>query len=458
MKSALLGDVFFDNYFKLLSIPGISSDPGYDAQLQESAHFVANWLTRAGLTCCTLSSGRAPILFGEKAIDPTLPTLLFYGHYDVQPVDPLDLWESDPFTPVLKKDRIYARGAQDNKGQLSYMLWAIETFLKKEARPQFNIKVIVEGEEESGSTALTQLLQERESDFKEKLKADLLCIVDCGIHHLDTPAIELGFRGLITFDLVLRNGNTDHHSGGVGGAVYNPNLALCQLMASCYDKDGTVTLPDFYKGVKIFSEEEKKLFDFEFDEKAIREKSGVGAFFGDKSFSLGERITIRPTLEINGIHGGYSGEGFKTVLPAEARLKLSCRLVEGQDPHFIEQSVKKGLMERLMPGFTLTITTHSKASAVQTNPKSHEALWISSVYQKVFHKRAPFILGGGSIPITALLHKVSGAPFIGIGFGHQDDHIHAPNESFSIGQLEMGYRAILGILESFRYYRAKEAL
>lgn len=452
MKASLaeLPQGLLEDYYTLLSIPSISTDPAHLKDVQACADFVESLLKKAQLDVSRIGGGEFPIFLATTPhIDPDKPTILFYGHYDVQPVDPIELWESDPFVPVQIKDRIYARGAQDNKGQLIYLLKAIEHFLKGSKNSlECNIKVVIEGQEECGSCELERILKSEDIHLKNLLKADLLVVVDCGVPSLETPGIEVGFRGLITMELSISNGHIDHHSGVMGGSVYNPNLAMAKLLSSLYHEDGRVAIEGFYDQVAELLPDEKEAYSLRFDKEQISRETGVKAFWGDERFSLAERRTLCPTLEINGMYGGFTGQGFKTVIPFVSKAKLSCRLVPNQDPDKIFALVKKAVATRLPAGFDWELTSLGSGLPARVSPSNFGVVFMKEVYQKAFDVEPLLLLGGGSIPITTLLAKACGdIPFVGIGFGMENDRIHAPNESFSLAQLRMGYHTILSLLK-----------
>lgn len=357
-------------FFEFLSIPSISSEPEYAPEVRRCALWVQNYLKEIGFETELWETERHPILFAQKIVDPKLPTLLIYNHYDVQPVDPLELWTSKPFEPALKNDIVYARGAQDNKGQCFYVLEALRAL--KDRFP-INIKLCIEGEEECGSNSLHQILPSK----KQQLQADYVAIVDLGIPNPHTPAITLGTRGLVTFDLKVIGSNGDMHSGMQGGVAFNPIHALVHLLDQARNKDGSIAIPGFYDGIQSITLEEKASIDFSFDAAGYEKNFRTKPTGGETAYTPLERLWLRPTLEVNGINGGYSGAGFKTVIPAEATAKLSCRLVPGQDPSRIADLVVAYFTKNAPPGTQVVMHAHpgrGEATRASPTPKGSKRL------------------------------------------------------------------------------------
>jgi acetylornithine deacetylase/succinyl-diaminopimelate desuccinylase-like protein len=381
-----------------------------------------------------------PVIFAQDlSAGKDKPTLLLYNHYDVQPVDPLDLWETPPFEPTIRNGEVYARGAQDNKGQCFYVLAALQAYRKIHGKFPINIKWIIEGAEEFGSMGLPETLEQQ----KEKIQADYLAIVDVGIPSMNRPSLTLGVRGLITMDLVVKCANSDLHSGMEGGVAPNPIQIIADLIAKSRNSDGSIAIEGFYDGTSPLSEEDKKLLDMRFDEEAYFAMHNVGPHGGEKHLPPLERAWFRPTLEVNGILGGYTGDGFKTVIPAKAKAKISCRLVPGQDPKKIGRLVKEFFLNNAPNGSQVLVDVHEACGrADRTSPNTPFIKAAARAIEEIFQTPCRFILEGASIPISCDLANISGAKIAFLGLGLSSDHIHAPNEHFGINRIEMGLSMI----------------
>lgn len=447
LKQKFLNDKpqILQDFFTFLRFESIATDPNYKPQVVACKTWLAENLSRLGLHVETWETSNAPTLFAtDTRAGEGKPTLLLYNHYDVQPVDPLSLWTSPPFDPQIRNGEIYARGAVDNKGQCFYTLYALKTLIEHYGHLPVNLKYIIEGEEESGSSGLFKLIYQN----KEKLKADHLLIIDSGFEKKDQPAITLGARGIMSFTLTLTGSKFDLHSGTHGGIAYNPNRALVELLASLRDEKGRVNIPHFYDDVIEVSESERGEIDFEFSESEYNEMFQMKPIGMEKGRNPLEAAWLRPTIEINGISGGYAGTGFKTVIPAKASAKLSCRLVPNQDPQKIGNLICNALKNRVPQGISVEVDTHPGGGpGFRTNPHSKIAKIMSQAYMDVFQKPCKKILLGGSIPISADLMKISGAEMILVGLGLPDDQIHAPNEHFGIDRLEKGFLSIAHMIE-----------
>ncbi|HUD01825.1 MAG TPA: M20/M25/M40 family metallo-hydrolase, partial [Rhabdochlamydiaceae bacterium] len=316
------------DYFTFLKIPSISTDPAYRKHVNEAASWVEGYLRNIGFKTELWQTSFHPVVFASHLVDPKRPTVLIYHHYDVQPVDPIEKWKSPPFEPTIRDGRVYARGASDNKGQCFYTLTALKALFELCKKINVNIKVFVEGEEECGSQGALEVLKTHHQD----LKADHILIVDGGLPAAGRPAITLGLRGIVALEVSCRNSNIDLHSGIHGGIALNPNRALVEMLSKLWDKKGKIAIPGFYKNVVKPTAKELKAFQKIVDQKYLRKQFGIRAFKGEGGYSLWESNAIRPTLEINGISGGYAGPGFKTVIPSTAIAKVSCRIVPNQDP------------------------------------------------------------------------------------------------------------------------------
>lgn len=433
-----------DDFFEFLSIKSISSEPAFKDEVRKCALFVENRLKNLGFTTELWETERHPIVFASTPHDATKPTLLIYNHYDVQPVDPLELWDTPPFTPTLKDGQIYARGAQDNKGQCFYVMEALRHIKERDGALPLNLKLIIEGEEECGSESLHKIVETK----RKELQADIVAIVDLGIPSINTPALTLGTRGLITLDVELINASKDLHSGSHGGLAYNPIHALVKILSESRDANGKITIPGFYDDVVVFSEVERKNMRFTFDEKQYEKDFGTDATGGELNFTPIERNWLRPTLEVNGIVGGYIGDGFKTVIPSKASAKVSCRLVPNQSPDQIASLVKDYFEKKAPPGTTVTVHMHGKGGqAARASLNSKGVRSFAKAYSEVFKQPCQFIFEGASIPIIPKLVAVSGAEPVLLGLGLATDAIHAPNEHFGLDRLEMGAQIMVKAID-----------
>ena len=425
-----------EEFKTFLKFPSISSEPEFKQSVLDCANWVANYLKELKFQVELWRTEGHPIIYAsDMRAGPDKPTLLIYHHYDVQPVDPIEKWESPPFEPTINKGEIYARGAQDNKGQCFYTLQALKLLREKKGTFPVNIKLCIEGEEEVGSSGLAHIMKNK----KEALKADYLAIVDLGLRHADQPALTLGIRGILTLDVEVQSAHTDLHSGSHGGIVLNPIHALVKLLASLRDEGGKITIPGFYDDLQEISAKERSSVSFDFDSNEYFQQTGAHPNGGETTFSVLERAWIRPTLEINGISGGYAGTGFKTVIPAKAFAKISCRLVPGQQPAKIGRLIAEYLKKNEPLGTQVTIQVHSgQGEAVRISPEAKVVKAFAKAFEEVFHSPCTFIFEGASIPIVPELAKVCGGDTILLGLGLTTDQIHAPNEHFGIDRLEKG--------------------
>lgn len=425
-----------EHFFKFLSFKSISSEESYQPEMQKCVNWLKAYVEEIGFRCELWPTSGHPVLYAHwDGAGPDQPTLLIYNHYDVQPIDPIEEWESPPFDPTIRHGNIYARGAQDNKGQCFYVLQALKLLMKKNHQFPLNIKLCIEGEEECGSHGLSGVL----SNYKEQLKADYLAVVDLGIPAPNQPALTLGLRGLTTMDVEVTGSTTDLHSGSHGGIVYNPIHALVEILSQLRDANGKIQIPGFYDDIVELSANELNLIDRTFDTTQYEALFGAKSSGGEKTFSPHERNWLRPTLEINGISGGYSGTGFKTVIPAKAHAKISCRLVPHQDPLKTAQKVAD-FIESLAPeGITVKVHIHTgKGSAVRSPIDSDAIKAFKAAYEEVYQTPCGYTFSGASIPIVTELTQVSGGELVLLGIGLSTDCIHAPNEHFGIDRLEKG--------------------
>lgn len=425
-----------DDYFTFLSYPSISSEPEYKQDVSACAEWVADYLRKMDFSVELWPTSGHPVVFATYCkAGPDKPTLLCYNHYDVQPVDPLEEWINPPFKPTKREGEIYARGAQDNKGQCFYVLQALKIYLKQNGSLPINIKLCIEGEEEMGSAGLSQILKNKQ----DKLKSHYTAIVDLGLRDAKVPALTLGIRGIITMDVEVKGANTDLHSGSHGGIVINPIHALVELLASLRNSKGKITIPGFYDQVVEMPIEERAKVSFNFDLADYQTMTGAYPGGGEKEYSALERAWIRPTLEINGISGGYSGKGFKTVIPTKAFAKISCRLVPNQNPQQMRELIVNYLTNNAPQGVLVNIKVHPGCGRpARSNFSSRVVKAFGQAFEDVFGMPCEYILEGASIPIASELAEVSGGEIILIGLGLTTDQIHAPNEHFGIDRIEKG--------------------
>ena len=436
-----------DEYYEYLRFKSISTDLSYQEEVKACATWVANYLKDTGFTVHQIKEGDGhPCIIAERISNPSAKTVLFYGHYDVQPVDPIELWASDPFTPTLRDGEVYARGAQDNKGQSFYVMRTLKTLKELNKLPQnLNIKLLIEGEEECGSKSLPLIIEK----YKDLLKADYLYIVDCGSLAIEQPAITLGCRGIVTMTVTFSGSNSDLHSGEHGGIAYNPLHALVEILNKIRcGTTGKILIPGFYDKVSDLDPSEKSKIALDFDMKFYEGMFDAQATGGEKEFSSLESAWIRPTLEINGISGGYAGVGFKTVIPAKAVAKISCRLVPNQDPEEIAKIVTEHLRSICPKEIKIEfsdLSTNGRPIRNTANSKLHKIT--SQAITEATGYNCINILSGGSIPITALLAEKTGAEALFIGYGLPGDQMHAPNEHFGVDRLKIGHATIAAIIE-----------
>ncbi|GMN11547.1 dipeptidase [Croceitalea sp. MTPC9] len=438
-------DRFIKELVELLKLPSISADTAYSKNVIATAKFVEKSLQEAGCDSTEICETKGyPVVYGKKIIDKSLPTVLVYGHYDVQPPDPMELWDSPPFEPVIKatelhpQGAIFARGACDDKGQMYMHVKAAEFMIKNEVLP-CNIKFMIEGEEEVGSDSLADFLK----DNKEKLSNDIILISDTGMIANDVPSITTGLRGLSYVEVEVTGPNRDLHSGIYGGAVPNPINVLSKMIASLHDENGKITVANFYDKVEEVSAAEraemaKAPFNLEDYKKAL----DIGDVQGEEGFSTSERYSIRPTLDVNGIWGGYTGEGAKTVIASKAYAKISMRLVPHQDPDEITELFSKHFKAIAPDSVKVKVTPHHGGLPYVTNMDSIGYQAAAKAYETTFGKTPIPERTGGSIPIVALFEQVLGSKTILMGFGLDSDAIHSPNEHFGVWNYLKGIETI----------------
>ncbi len=444
-------DRFLNELFELLRIPSVSADSKYKGDVQKAAEFISKSLQAAGADKVEICPTKGhPIVYGEKIIDASAPTVLVYGHYDVQPADPLDLWDSPPFEPVIKNEKIYARGSCDDKGQVFMHVKAFESMMKNNALT-CNVKFLIEGEEEVGSVNLGEFVKNN----KERLKADVILISDTSMIANDTPSITTGLRGLSYVEVEVTGPNRDLHSGVYGGAVANPIQVLCEMIAAMKDENNHITIPGFYDDVIAISDAERaEMAKAPFNETDYKSDLKIDAVHGETGYSTNERTSIRPSFELNGIWGGYTGEGAKTVLPSKAYAKISMRLVPDQTSDKITSLFEKHFKAIAPKSVKVKVTPHHGGEPVVTPTDSVAYKAASRAMETAFGKKPIPTREGGSIPIVALFERELGLKSVLLGFGLNSDDIHSPNEHFGIFNFMKGIETIPLF---FKYYAEMKA-
>lgn len=439
-------DRFVAELIDLLKIPSVSANPTQAADVRQAAQFVQAQLLAAGADRAELIETEGhPIVFGEKKVGEGLPTVLVYGHYDVQPPDPMELWESPPFEPVIKEGKIYARGACDDKGQMYMHIKALELLVKNQELP-CNVKFMIEGEEEVGSNHLAWFVQ----NYRAQLQADVILISDTSIIANDTPSITAGLRGLSYIQVEVTGPNRDLHSGVYGGAVANPINALCEMITALKDENNRITIPGFYDDVAELSEAERaEMGKIPFDETAYKAALGVQALRGEKGYTPIEHVSIRPTLDVNGIWGGYTGEGSKTVLPSKAYAKISMRLVPFQSSDKITALFQQYFESIAPAGVQVKVLPHHGGEPALTPLDSPGFQAASLAFEEVWGKKPIPKREGGSIPIVALFEKELGLKSVLMGFGLDSDNIHSPNEHYGLFNYFKGIETIARFYHHF---------
>lgn len=437
---------YLEELFELLRIPSISADPAYSENVHQAAKFVYDKLVAAGADNVEIcETAGYPIIYGEKIIDPNLPTVLAYGHYDVQPPDPLELWTNPPFEPVIRNEKIYARGSADDKGQMYMHIKAFEAMMANDTLP-CNIKFMIEGEEEVGSDNLPIFV----ANNKERLAADVILISDTSMIANDVPSISVGLRGLSYVQVEVTGPNRDLHSGVYGGAVANPINILSKMIASMHDENNHITIPGFYDDVVVVSDEEREAMNAApFDLAAYQKDLAVNAVHGEAGYTTLERTSIRPTLDVNGIWGGYIGEGAKTVLPSKAYAKISMRLVPNQSSAKITELFQKHFESIAPASVKVKVMPHHGGEPAVTPTDTIEYQAAARAYHTTFGIEPIPQRGGGSIPIVALFEKELGIKTVMMGFGLDSDAIHSPDESYGLFNY---YKGIETIPYFYQYY------
>jgi acetylornithine deacetylase/succinyl-diaminopimelate desuccinylase-like protein len=433
-------ETYLSELFELLRIPSVSADSRHKDDVRKAAAYVMTKLKEAGVDRSELMETTGhPIVYAEKIVDPSKPTVLVYGHYDVQPPDPLALWNSPPFEPTVRDGKIYARGSCDDKGQFYMHIKALEIMMKHKEVP-CNIKFMIEGEEEVGSAHLGEFVKAN----KSKLKADVILISDTALISLDQPSITVGLRGLSYMEVQVTGPNRDLHSGVYGGAVANPANVLCEMIASLHDENGKVNIPGFYDDVVELSAEERDALNrAPFNLEEYKKELGIAEVRGEKGYTTLERTGTRPTLDVNGIWGGYTGEGAKTVLPSMASAKISMRLVPNQHPDKITALFTRHFESLAPKSVTVKVTAHHGGEAAITPTDSKAFRAAARAFEEVWGKTPIPTRDGGSIPIVALFKKELGLDTVLMGFGLDSDALHSPNEHYGIRNFLIGIETIV---------------
>lgn len=439
-------DRFLEELFEILRIPSVSAQSEHKPDMQRCAEALAAALVKAGADHAEVHpTDGNPVVFGEKIVDPSLKTILVYGHYDVMPVDPRELWTTDPFEPVIKDGRIWARGADDDKGQLFMHVKAFEALCATDSL-HCNVKFMLEGEEEIGSPSLYGFCREN----KEMLAADLILVSDTSMIGADVPSITCGLRGLTYMQVEVTGPNRDLHSGHFGGAVANPANVLTRLVSSLVDENGHIAIPGFYDDVRVLSDDERRAFNSApFDIEAYKHSLDIGDVEGEAGFTTMERTGIRPSLDVNGIWSGYTGEGTKTVIPSKAYAKISMRLVPNQDFRKIAELFEKHF-RNIAPASVKVDVKFLHGGAPYVSPTDMPAYKAAErAMTEVLGKRPLPYYSGGSIPIISGFEQILGIKSLLLGFGLEDDAIHSPNENYSVGQF---YKGIETITLFYKYF------
>ena len=431
-----------DELFEFLRIPSISAKSDHNSDTKRCAEWLAESMTKIGLKSSIHPTAGHPVVLGEWRGAPGKPTLLVYGHYDVQPAEPLELWQSPPFEPTIRDNKIFARGSVDDKGQLFLHLKAIESHLKTSGKLPINVIVLAEGEEEVGSANLEKFIEQN----TKELACEAVVISDSTMFAPGLPSILSSLRGLAYFQIDVVGPASDLHSGIYGGAVVNPGMALARILATMHDADGRVLIPGFYDDVRDWGDDARAgMRKLPFDDEHFREEVGASALGGEKGFTTLERIWTRPTCEVNGLLSGYTGEGAKTVLPSKAMAKVSCRLVPDQFPEKIGELMRAHVMKVAPKGVKVTVRELHGGRPWRNQPAGKYFIAVRDALKEAFG-RDPVITGeGGSIPVVGDFERILKAPVLLVGFGLPGENAHAPNEWISVENFEKGMEAIAGM-------------
>ena len=428
---------FIEELKGFLRIPCVSTTSNHKPDMQQAAEWLVEQMRRIGLEHADiLATGGHPVVYADWLHAPGKPTVLIYGHYDVQPAEPLDLWTTGPFDPTVRNGELFARGAVDDKGQVFMHLKAIEAHLKTAGRLPVNVRLLIEGEEEIGSPNLDAFIAQHAA----MLRADVVVISDTAMIAKDAPGITVGLRGLVYFQIDVETAKSDLHSGGFGGSLENPAFALAQLLSQLKDRNGRITIPAFYDDVrKLPAAERRALARLPFREKQFQKDLGVPALFGEKGFTTLERLWARPTLEVNGLLSGFTGEGAKTVLPCRAMAKVSMRLVPDQDPNKIARLFVQHVKRLALRTVRVKVTEVSGRGKPWLAPTDHPSLAaVARAIEKGFGKKPVYTRTGGTIPVVATFDRLLKAPILLMGIGLPDENAHAPNEKLDLDNLHHG--------------------
>jgi len=427
---------YTEEWQQLLSFPSISAEPEHEKDCLDCACWLVEHLRAIGFESRLLKTSSKPVVFGERNGKSGKVVVLFYGHYDVQPVDPLEEWSTPPFEPTLKDGRLYARGAQDNKGQLFYALKAMEMLIQNAALDA-TVKIVLEGEEECGSKGISEAV----NDWGDLIAADVLMVTDTATARSGAPAIIMGLRGILHLSVTLSGPHYDLHSGTHGGVAPNPAAEMACLVAGLHDADGKIALKGFYDCVEEPTETERRLTNsVPFDMNSYMTETGVPATAGEKQFNPPERAAFRPSIDVNGIHSGYAGPGIKTIIPARSAAKITARLVPGQDPEFCLKAIIHHFKENTAEGLHCEVTEQGIGGrALRLDPNSPVVARAKRILDHLTGEETTLAWEGASIPIVSGLAFASGAEPLLAGFGMEEDRAHAPNESFSLEQFKLGY-------------------
>lgn len=438
-------DRFESDLFEWLRMPSIGTDSAYDKEVRQTADWLADKFRDMGLQTEMIETCGHPLVYAESPKIEGAPTVLVYGHYDVQPPDPLELWDTPPFEPTVRDGKVYARGATDDKGQMITHVFGVETYLKTRGDLPIQVKFLIEGEEESGGEGLKAFLAgeyDKDVPVKEKISADIAVISDCSQYGPGQPAITYGLKGITYYLLFLSGPNRDLHSGSFGGTVANPANALCKMLSALIDSDGRVQLPGFYDDVQELSYAEREQFGaLGFLDDEYKSELGLTELAGEKGFTTLERRWARPTFDINGIWGGYQGEGAKTVLPAKAGAKFSCRLVPNQDPKKVQAAMQTMLEKLCPPGIKMELEAIHGAPGFVLSPDSPYMGAAAKAIEQGFGNAPVFVRSGGSIPVVVAFSEMLGIDTLLLGWGQDDDNLHSPNEKFSLEDFHRGIKS-----------------
>lgn len=439
---------YADDLMEFVRIPSVSTDPEHRPDIEAAAAWVAGRLALAGVPeVRTMETPGHPVVLGRWQVDPELPTVIVYGHYDVQPPDPLELWESEPFEPELRDGKVFGRGASDDKGGVLIAIQAVEAMARAGGGdPGINVTFLIEGEEEVGSPNLPVFLDQQ----REILKADLAISADGGIHGVGIPSLTVGSRGLAGVQITVRGANADLHSGMYGGAVPNPLMALAKILAGMQDDQGRILVDGFHDGIPDLDAATMAAVDaIPEDERAELDHIGLKRWWGDPAYSPMARRVVRPTLEINGMWGGFQGEGIKTVLPKEAHAKVTCRLVVGQDPDAVVTALTRHVQANAPEDVEVTVTPLAGKGKAYQMPLDHPVLRLAGEAMAAAYGREPFpVWTGGTVPVAEQFQSLLGTWCLYYAFGEPDNGLHAPNEFFRVGTLRTGTEATVRLLHA----------